>query len=171
MIYYFKITSQESERFLLEAELDGEHTFFDFHALIQNSTGYEPYQLASFFLSDDGRMKIKEISMLDQGFDGGVYFIMQKTKLSDLLKSKGQKLFYTFDFINDRSFFIELTGIDMGKNLKEPLIARRHGDAPAQVPAEEKDNSNPANLHEEEIFMDFGVLDDYNELFGEMEDF
>jgi hypothetical protein len=109
--------------------------------------------------------------MLDQGFDGGVYFIMQKTKLSDLLKSKGQKLFYTFDFINDRSFFIELTGIDMGKNLKEPLIARRHGDAPAQVPAEEKDNSNPANLHEEEIFMDFGVLDDYNELFGEMEDF
>jgi len=171
MVYKLMITSQESRYFLLEVELDGGHSFFDLHALIQKSTGYESYQLASFFLSDNGLSKTKEISMLDQGLEGGVYFIMQKTKLSDLLKSKGQKLIYTFDFLNDRSFFIELTGIDMGKNLKEPSITSKHGDPPVQVLGEEKDEQNSTKLQEEEIFMDFGVLDDYNELFGEMEDF
>lgn len=171
MVYQLEITSQESDNFLLVVLLDGRHSFFDFHALIQKATGYESYQLASFFLSNDGRCKTKEISLLDQGFQGGVYFIMHKTRLSDFLKSKGQKLIYTFDFLNDRSFFIELTEIDMGKNLKEPLVARNEGNAPLQVLGEKKEVHNPEKLHEEEIFMDFGVLDDYNELFGEMEDF
>ena len=171
MIYHFKIISQESKSFILEVEMDGGHTFFDLHCLIQKSAGFESHQLASFFLSDDSRMKTKEISMLDTGFDEGVYFIMQKTKLSDLLRSRDQKLIYTFDFFYDRSFFLELTEIIMEKNLKEPLVTRKHGDAPAQVLGEETDEYVAAKLQEEEVFMDFGILDDYNELFGEMEDF
>ncbi|MFW5831715.1 MAG: IS1096 element passenger TnpR family protein, partial [Prolixibacteraceae bacterium] len=158
-------------KFLLKAELDGEHTFFDLHSVIQKGAGYEPYQLASFFLSDDGRMKTKEISLLDQGFDGGVYFIMQKTRLSNLLKSKGQKFFYTFDFFDDRSFYIELTGIIMKKNLNEPLVTLKQGDTPVQVLGDEMFEQESANLQEEEVFMDFGEVDDYTQLYGEMEDF
>lgn len=170
MIYHFKITSQESKKFHLEVEVDGKNTFFDFHSTIQQSLGFESHQLASFFISDGTWRKHKEISLLDLGLNGGVYLTMQKTKLADLLKPGNQQLIYTFDFFNDRSLYIELTGIIMERNLKEPTVTLKQGDAPVQVFGEEPESPEAANLQEEEVFMDFGVVDDYNELFGEMED-
>ena len=96
---------------------------------------------------------------------------MQKTKLSDLIKSEALHLIYTFDFINNRSLYLELTGIVMEKFLKEPLVTLKQGDAPVQVLGEEPDFREAAKLQEEEVLMDFGILDDYSELYGEMEDF
>ncbi|MFW5756239.1 MAG: IS1096 element passenger TnpR family protein [Tangfeifania sp.] len=170
MIYYFKITSQESKNFHLEVEVDGKNTFFDFHTTIQQSLGFEPHQLASFFISDRTWRKYREISLLDLGLNGGVYLNMHKTRLTDLLKPENRQLIYTFDFFNDRSLYIELTGIIMERNLKEPTVTLKQGDAPVQVFGEEPEGPEAANLQEEEVFMDFGIVDDYTELFGEMED-
>jgi hypothetical protein len=171
MIYHFKISSPESQDFRLEVKLDDKSSFFDFHSIIQKSLGFESHQLASFFVSDKKWMKLIEISMLDLGINGAAFYIMQKTKLSDLIKSEEQKLMYTFDFLNDRSFFIELTGIIMGKNLKEPLVTLKQGDTPVQVLGEEVTEQETLQLAEEETFMDFGELEDYTEIFGEMDDF
>lgn len=171
MIYHLRITSPETKNFHLEVEVDGEHSFFDLHSIIQKSTGFESHQLASFFIPDQSGKKQKEISLLDLGMNGGAYFIMQKTKLSDLIESKAQQIIYTFDFINDRSLYLELTGIVMEKNLKEPLVTLKQGDAPVQVLGEEPDVQEATKLQEEEVLMDFGILDDYNELYGEMEDY
>ena len=68
---------------------------------------------------------------------------MQKTRLKDLLHTLGQQLIYTFDFLNDRSFFIELTGIIMEKNLNEPFVTLKQGDAPVQVLGEESIEQEP----------------------------
>lgn len=172
MIYHFKIISQESKNFKLEVELADNQSFFDFHTIIQKSLGYESHQLASFFISDGKWLKLKEISMLDLGMNGAAYFIMQKTRLQDLIHSKNQKLIYTFDFLNDRSLFIELTEIIMEKNLKEPLVTSKTGDTPVQVLGEELEAQNAVNvLEEEEVYMDFGELEDYTKIFGEMDDF
>ncbi len=171
MIYHFQISSPESQKFRLEVKLDGSHSFFDFHSIIQKSLGFESHQLASFFVSNRKWMKLIEISMLDMGLNGAAFYIMQKTKLFDLLKSKEQKVIYTFDFLNDRSFFIELTGIIMEKNLNEPLVTLKEGDTPVQVLGEEIVDQEPAQIVEEEVIMDFGELEDYTEIFGEMDDF
>ncbi|WP_297091673.1 hypothetical protein [uncultured Draconibacterium sp.] len=171
MIYQFQIISQETQNFRLEVALDEKHSFFDFHSIIQKSVGFESHQLASFFVSNNRWRKLVEISMLDLGINGAAYYIMQKTKLHDLLQNVGQHLIYTFDFLNDRSFFIELTGIIMGKNLNEPLVALKQGDSPVQVLGEEEVELETGSLQEEEVYMDFGELDDYTEIFGEMDDF
>lgn len=171
MIYKFQIVSQESQNFLLEVVLDEEHSFFDFHTIIQKSVGFESHQLASFFISDKKMKKLVEISMLDLGINGAAFFVMQQTMLRDLLKTQGQQLIYTFDFLNDRSFFIELTGIIMEKNLNEPFVTLKNGDAPVQVLGEEPLEQNLSALENEEVVMDFGELDDYTEIFGEMDDF
>ena len=171
MIYHFQVSSPESQNFRLEVKLDEKHSFFEFHSIIQKSLGYESHQLASFFISDKKWMKLKEISMLDLGVNGAPFFIMQKTKLAELIKPINQKLMYTFDFLNDRYFFIELTGIIMEKNLYEPLVTLKQGDTPVQVLGEEVIDQEPVVLVEEEIFMDFGELDDYTEIFGEMDNF
>lgn len=171
MIYQFRITSPESKNFHLGVEADGEQSFFDLHTVIQQSVGFESHQLASFFIPDEKGRKQKEVSLLDLGMNGGIYFIMQKTKLSDLIQSKTHQIIYTFDFINDRSLFIELTGIVMEKNLREPLITLKQGEAPVQVLGDAPPVQDSAKLQEEEVLMDFGILEDYTELYGEMEDY
>ncbi|MFV0266199.1 MAG: IS1096 element passenger TnpR family protein [Draconibacterium sp.] len=155
----------------MEVTLDAKHSFFDFHTIIQKSVGFESHQLASFFVSENRWKKLVEISMLDLGINGAAFFIMQKTKLSDLLHTERQQLIYTFDFLNDRSFLIELTGIIMGKNLNEPFITLKQGEAPVQVLGEEVAHHEQLDLMQEEVYMDFGELDDYTEIFGEMDDF
>lgn len=171
MIYHFKITSPESKNFHLEVEIDGEHTFFDFHTVIQKSVGFESYQLASFFIPDQHGNKHKEISLLNTGFNGGAYLIMQRTCLADVIELIPQQLFYTYDFISDRSLNIELTDIVMERNLNEPMVMLKQGDAPVQVYEEDSYIPESVKFQEEEVLMDFGIVDDYNELYGEMEDF
>lgn len=173
MIYQFQITSRENKSFKLEIKISAQHTFFDFHTIIQKSLGYESHQLASFFISDRKGMKEKEISMLDMGLNGGAYYIMQKTLITDFIKKQGQRLIYTFDFLNDRSLSIELMEIIMEKNLFEPLVTLKQGTSPAQVLGEEFEEVDLENseIEDEKVFSYFGELEDYTEIFGEMEDF
>jgi hypothetical protein len=173
MIFHFQIISQECKNFQLEVELSQRHNFFDFHSIIQKSLGYESHQLASFFIPDKRGLKEKEISMLDLGMNGAAYYIMQKTNLTDLIHTEGQKLIYTFDFLNDRSLLIELTDIIMEKNLNDPLVTLKLGDTPVQVLGEDVDvlDQESLDLQEEKVYMLFGELEDYTEIFGEMEDF
>lgn len=173
MIFHFQILSNEHKTFRLEVELSKGHSFFDFHSIIQKSLGYESHQLASFFISDKKGLKEKEISMLDLGINGAAYYIMQKTILSDLISVKGQKLIYTFDFLNDRSLLIELTDIIMEKNLSEPLVTLKLGETPIQVLGEDIDviDHDTLDLQEDKSYLLFAELEDYTEIFGEMEDF
>jgi len=173
MIYQFQITSRENKNFKLEIKTSAQHTFFDFHTIIQKSLGYESHQLASFFISDRKGMKEKEISMLDMGLNGGAFYIMQKTLVTDFIKKQGQRLIYTFDFLNDRSLSIELMEIIMEKNLFEPLVTLKQGTSPAQVLGEEFEEVDLENseIEDEKVFSYFGELEDYTEIFGEMEDF
>jgi Plasmid pRiA4b ORF-3-like protein len=163
MIFHFQILSQEHKDFRLEVELSQKHTFFDFHSIIQKSLGYESHQLASFFVSDQKGLKEKEISLLDLGMNGAAYYIMQKTNLSDLIFSKGQKLIYTFDFLNDRSLLIELTEMIMEKNLSEPMVTLKLGETPQQVLGEDVELIDQESMdhHEEKAYMLFGDLEDY----------
>ena len=171
MIYQFRITSPESRNFLLEIKTDSTHTFYDFHRSIQAITEFEPYQLASFFIPDQHGKKQHEVSLLDLGMNAGAYFIMQKTHLSELIKKPDQQLIYTYDLINDRSLNIELTEIVMENNLREPVVTLKKGDAPVQFFGEDHYEPDAVKIQEEEILMDFGILEDYTELYGEMEDF
>ena len=171
MIYHFKIHSRKFDNFLMEVSLDGNHTFFDFHCFIQKCLGFESHQLASFFVSDARWKKLKEISQLDMGLNSSIFLSMRKTRLSEMLHSTNQKLIYTFDFLNDRSFYMELTGIIMTQNLNEPLVTLQRGRTPVQVLEEDSYSQAIDVLLEEEVFIDFGELSDYDEIFGEMDKF
>jgi len=169
MIYQFSIRSQESQDFQLEIQVDGKHSFHNFHQAIQVTCGYHPHQLASFFILDRKFKKQVEISLLDIGVAEAAFHIMHRTKIPDYLHSVGQKLIYTFDFIDDRSLFIELTDIIMEKSLNEPYVTLFRGDAPVQV-LEDFPERKSASF-EEKVYHDYGILDDYAQIFGEMDEF
>jgi hypothetical protein len=68
---------------------------------------------------------------------------------------------------------IDLIKIDMEKNLSEPLVTLKQGETPKQVLGEEVDLLDPeiSDVSEEKVYSYFGELEDYTEIFGEMEDF
>lgn len=171
MIYQFRINSQESKQFQLEIELDGRNTFFDLHNTIQASLRFQSFQLASFFVPDSTGRKQVEISLLDFGVNGKPFFIMQKTRIDEFISAENPYLIYTFDLFNDRSLFVELTGINMENNLKEPFVKLNRGEAPVQVLEETVAEQDLSLRGEEEAVYDYGILEDYYEIFGEMEDF
>lgn len=173
MVFQFQITSPELKNFRIDAELGKQHTFFDFHSLIQKSLDFESHQLASFFIFDRRGLKENEISLLDMGINGAAYFIMQKTPIAELVKNIGQKLIYTFDFLNDRSLLIELINLSMEKSLSEPMVTLKQGKSPVQVLGEDVDviDQYPDTGNDEKVYSYFGDLEDYTEIFGEMDDF
>lgn len=59
-------------------------------------------------------------------------YLMEDTPLSDFIEDDGQRLVWVFDYMTDRSFFIEMKKSIPGKNLHDPLCTISMGDAPAQ---------------------------------------
>jgi len=171
MVYLSHIKCMEKPEFCLQIVLDARHTFADFNNTIQRACGYSPNQVASFFyLPGTTPSRQIEVSQLDSGLPGFPKYIMGKTQLKDLLHGKQERLSYVFDFFQDRFFDIELTQIFMEKNLLEPSITALDGDAPAQILEEELQEEGIESSRVVEGCYDYGDLDDYTEIFGEMED-
>ena len=170
MIYTFKITSNEKKDFVREIGINADQCFSDLHQLIQETSCFSSDQLASFFLVEEGWKKKIEITLIDMGLYDRSSYVMHKTRLSELLNHESQRLLYVFDFFFDRSYYVELIKISMGKHLKEPVVAYSEGDAPVQILEEDFREQGSRINGKGELHLDYGDLEDYNEIFGEMYD-
>lgn len=133
MIYNFRIVSDEVDNFKREIQIDSDATFLDLRNAICDSVGYDKSQLSSFFLCDHGWERDKEICLEDMGSDSSQdVYLMDETPLNDFIEDEGQRLVWVFDYMTDRSFFIEMKSSIPGKNLRDPLCTISMGKAPAQ---------------------------------------
>jgi hypothetical protein len=169
MICVFEISSSEAPDFKRLIQISPENTFEDLHLVIQDASNFDHSQLASFFITDDHWRKQIEISSLDLGAKENVILSMRKTKLNEHMFRAGQKLVYVFDFFNDRFFYLELKDILMKTDLKEPFVAYEKGNAPAQFLINDYDSPEVELLDRNEPNQSFGDLEDYYEIFGEMD--
>lgn len=168
MIYNFRIVSDEIDNFKREIKIDADATFLDLKNAICDSVGYDKNQMSSFFLCEDNWEKIREITMEDMGSDSDQdVFLMDETIISDCIDDLGQRLIFTFDYLTDRSFFIELKEIITGKTLKDPLCTLSIGQAPAQnIDLEEFENkidAKAATVSLDDYDEDFYGSDAYND--------
>lgn len=134
MIYRFTIISDEIEDFVREIRIDSEATFFDLHEAIRHSVNYKDDQMTSFFTCEDDWEKDKEITLEEMGNNSEEdSWVMRETHLSDLLEDEKQKLLYQFDPLAERVFYIELSEIITGQNLKKAMCTRKEGEIPQQT--------------------------------------
>lgn len=134
MIYRFTIISDEVDDFVREIQIDPEATFYDFHEAILKATGYANDQMTSFFICDDDWEKEKEITLEEMDDNPEMdSWIMKETAISELVEDEKQKLLYVFDYMTERCFFIELSEIITGKNMKGAQCTKKEGDAPKQT--------------------------------------
>ena len=133
MVFRFTLISDEVDHFLREIQIDAEATFQDFHQAILSSVGYPDDQMTSFFICNESWEKETEITLEDMGFDSDEdSWVMKDTVLSELIEDEKQRLIYVFDPLAERVFFIELSEIITGKQLKAPVCTKKVGDAPSR---------------------------------------
>ena len=134
MIYRFTIISDEVDDFVREIQIDPEATFFDLHEAILKAANYTNDQMPSFFICDDDWEKEKEITLEEMDNNPEMdSWIMKETRLNELIEDEKQKLLYVFDYMTERCFFIELSEIITGKEIKGAKCTKKSGEAPKQT--------------------------------------
>jgi hypothetical protein len=134
MIFRFLILSDEVDNFVREIKIDSDATFLDLHNTIIESTGYTKDQMTSFYICDDNWNRKTEITLVDMGTSSEEdSYIMEDTRLEELLEDEDQKLLYVFDYLTERAFFIELKEMIPRKTLDRPVCSRSEGLPPPQV--------------------------------------
>ena len=175
MIYRFILVSDEVDDFRRDIMIDSDATFYELHEAILDSVGYAKDQMTSFFICDEDWTKKTEITLTDMGSssDEDIY-VMDESRLDNLLEEERQKLIYVFEPLTERCFFMELREIIPGKNQDKPQVVKSIGNPPKQISlVEELDFSAPVvvphNL-DDDIYDDDDLnLDEYDdEDFGDL---
>lgn len=122
MTFTFNIISDEVENFKRVIVVDSNATFMELKNAICDSVNYDKNQFCSFFLCEGNWEKTREITMEDMGSssDEDVY-LMDDCVLGDLIEDEGQRLIFNFDYLTDRSFFMEMKEMTPGKTLRAAL--------------------------------------------------
>lgn len=156
MIYKFLILSDEVDDFAREISIDSDATFLELQNAILDSAGYTKDQITSFFICDDNWEKEKEITLVEMDTSSEEdTWLMEDTRLSDLLEDEKQKLLFVFDNLTDRSFFMELRTIETGKNLDKAVCSKSIGEAPQQIMSfDELDQNHVSDLLDSDFYGD-----------------
>ncbi|MEG1575046.1 MAG: hypothetical protein RR293_01755 [Bacteroidales bacterium] len=163
MIYKFLILSDEADNFSREISIDSEATFLELNDIILKSVNYTKDQITSFFICEDDWEKRAEITLIemDTTSDEDVW-LMENTRISELVEDEHQRLLFVFDSMADRAFFMELREIELGKNISEPLCTRSKGKAPQQIMSFEEIDNKLGTQAAIDLDDDFGIENAYN---------
>ena len=168
MIFTFRIVSDEVDNFRREINIDADATFLDLKNAICDSVDYDKNQMCSFFICDDNWEKEKEITLEDMGSDSAQeVYLMDDSILGDFIDDEGQRLMFTFDYMTDRSFFIEMKKLETGRNLIDPVCSMAVGKAPTQMMEfEEFEDKNAAKAKASAIAAAVAAEDMGEEFYG-----
>jgi hypothetical protein len=162
MVYRFLILSDEVDDFRREIQISSEATFLDFHRAILAATGYKDDQMCSFFICSDDWSKETEITLVDMGATSSEVdsYVMEDTVLEELIDEELQRLLYTFDYMMERSLFIELKEIITGKTLDKAVCTESVGEPPVQEMSVEELEKRVESVSVDEDFYGDSEYDD-----------
>lgn len=167
--YRFRMLLDDQEDFLRDFDILSSQTFLDFHNLIRESVELQGNELASFFVCDRNWRKKREITLMnmqddfqDEEDDDDVrtpkknripVYEMDKVKVKDIIDDPHQRLLYEYDFLNPKTFFVELTKIvDADKTKTYPVCIKSTGKLTTALPlpiiSDDSDDEDIALLSE-----------------------
>lgn len=138
MLFRIKLISDEVENFLREYLIEDDATFLDLNRLILTSCGYPDDQITSFYLCDEEWERKKQVTREDMSLDRGAsyeedIYVMETTRLNELIEEEDQKLEYVFDPFAERVFYLDVVEIVPAQHIGEPQVVRSIGKAPTQI--------------------------------------
>jgi len=146
-IYKFRMLSEENDNFVRDIEIQAKHTFEDFHKSISKCVKLNGNELASFHVCDQNWNKLQEITLIEM-LDGTEdeedtkhieeTFVMRIAVIKDFIQEPNQKLLYEYDFLDMKTFFIELLSVFKQKDEGPyPRCTNKRGEITEQLIADE----------------------------------
>jgi len=180
-VYKFRVLLEDQDDFLRDIEIGSKQTFGDFHKVLIASVSLEGKELSSFFVCDSKWKKHKEITLIDMGesvleppatFDEDEIpepampvFVMDSVRIKDMIDDPHQRLIYEYDFLNPRTFYIELLKINEARpDIEYPVCVKQQGQLTSPVipfifDTDEVEVDEAAMLQELNEMVDEGQLD------------
>jgi len=154
IIYKFRVLFDSTEDVFRDIEIRSTQNFEEFHEIIVAAFGFDNSQMASFYLSNDQWDKGQEITLFDMQLgeedNSDPIMVMEDIQVKSQIKAIGDHFLYSYDFLDMKSFFIELLEIsDEDKNAFYPKVVYTQGEIPAPKPEEKTINKD--NLSDEEL--------------------
>ncbi len=134
MIYRLLLLSDENDFFQREITIDAEASFLQLNDFILDSLNYSRKELTTFYVSDEEWQKGQEVTLMDMSFGKSEEdsFLMESTRLEELIENRGDRLIFIFDLISERGLYIELVELLAGSQA-EPKLTHSEGKAPQQT--------------------------------------
>ncbi len=125
------IAEQDTEVFR-DVEVKADNTFLELHETIKDAYDFNDNELGSFYLSDAEWNKGQEIVLEDLGEGDEKPFLMEDSKISDHIEDLGDRMFYVYDFLFCKTFFLEVINKKEDENemLEYPVCVRKVGETP-----------------------------------------
>ncbi|GAB4310747.1 MAG: hypothetical protein Kow00127_00410 [Bacteroidales bacterium] len=180
-IYKFRMLYAENEDFVRDYEIQATQTFLDFHRIIVETTGLDARELSSFHICDQKWNKLKEITLIDmmageppENEDEPPLVeevtLMESSVIRDFINEPRQRLLFEHDFLNMKTFFIELSSVYKQKEEAEfPRCVFSRGqiiqpvtDSAVGDVIEEDDEAKRDLIRDIEDFQDLGDLGDFD---------
>jgi hypothetical protein len=134
MVFKFRLLSDEVDNFVREIAIRSEASFLDLQNVLLESVNYTSDQLTSFFICNDEWEKETEVTLIEMDSSPEVdSWVMESTKLSELIEDEEQKLLFVFDQLTERAFFMEMYQILPGKDLAQAKCILAEGEPPVQA--------------------------------------
>ena len=199
MYYYkFRVYFDEVEDFVRDVEISASDNFESLHHLLYECIGLKGNEFAAFSICDPKWNKQKEITLLDTSDDDDMVdeepeyddedqystktrlpkFIMKDAILKDFISDPHQHILYEYDFMNPKTFYLELQKVaqtDNGDDL--PRCTYKAMELPVQLTAADVPDPEDVDFEEEideeddDLFDDNGFNDEDFSSLNEFTDF
>lgn len=147
-IYKFRMRSEENDNFVRDIEIQASQTFGDFHDMISECVNLNGNELASFHICDQKWNKLIEITLIEMISEAGEEdestkhieetYVMHNARIRDFINEPSQRLVYEYDFLNMKTFYIELLSVFKQKDeAKYPRCTNKRGEITETVAAVE----------------------------------
>ncbi len=199
MYYYkFRVYFDEVEDFVRDVEISASDNFESLHHLLYECIGLKGNEFAAFSICDPKWNKQKEITLLDTSDEDDMVdeepeyddedqystktrlpkFIMKDAILKDFISDPHQHILYEYDFMNPKTFYLELQKVaqtDNGDDL--PRCTYKAMELPVQLTAADVPDPEDVDFEEEideeddDLFDDNGFNDEDFSSLNEFTDF
>ena len=159
IIFKYRMLSDESDNFVRDIEVYPDMTLSEFSDFILRALRYDDC-MVSIFKSDAEWRPVEEFGQIDMGDDiPGMPRCMDKVRLMEVNSDFHDRLIYTFDMLNNRSYYLELINMQRPEaGFEYPRVAFEHAPVPDQYDPEATEQTGS-------IFDE--MMSDYNEFDGD----
>ncbi len=135
-IYTFTMISNDSDDFQAKITAYQDIKFIELHQAIQQALSYDPLQMASFFVCDEGWGREQEIALMDMDAQQDTC-LMEEVSLADMVPDASKNLLYLYDFFSERFFHLILDSIENSEEATFSIDVS--GTVPEQIKVDDED--------------------------------